>query len=618
MKARNIRLHYLFLISSFCLTVSHMCHAAATDEFVADIESSGYKQCLNGTWQFRLDPNNIGEKQQWCKPASLDEWKTVTVPSTYNIYEKGLKRYQGKGWYSKTFRLGKELGKNERVIIRFLGVPIRAKVWLNAKKLGEHLFPYTPFEFDSTEYLDSEGENVLVVLADNKALERAIPDPECGRAWWLCGGICRDVYLEVRPSAAITNLWLDTTMAGRKWSFVATAIVTNYGKKQVHNSIAVNLKDPDNKVVWKKTQDIITKPGENNIVLSGSLNGIKPWSPDNPILYEMTVSIEGERPYSRTIKTGFRQIETRGNGIYLNGKKMLLRGMSRHEFLAGHANVVPRERTLEDIKDFKGLGCNFLRTAHYTQHPYLHELCDEYGLLVWTEIPAWQSISDVLSDPAVIEKWGKPQIAEMINRYRRYPSVVVWSVGNEFSSERKDVARYVEQTTYFVREMDPTRLVTFASHRHQNDVCFGYVDFISINEYYGWYVGTVNDVGTVLDKIHEKFPDKPILVSEFGSGGTIDAASDSWPTNDQGCFSLDCQVRFLKAHMDQIFAPQRRDYVAGGLIWLYNDFDNFATGVWNKRPPKWKDVNLKGLVTIDRKRKPSFYMVKSYFHSLDK
>ena len=617
MKARNMRLHYLCLISSFCLTAIHMCSAAAADEFVPDINSSGYKQWLNGTWRFRLDPNNIGEKEQWCKPASLDEWKAVAVPSTYNIYEKDLKRYRGKGWYSKSFRLEKKLEKNEHVIIRFLGVPIRAKVWLNAKMLSQHLFPYTAFEFDATEYLNSEGENVLVVQADNKALERAIPDPKC-IGWWFCGGICRDVYLEVRPAIAITNLWLDTRMTGQKWSFAATAIVTNYAKKQVHNSITVNLKDPDKKAVWKKTKDIIAKPGENNIVLSGSLTSIQPWSPDSPTLYEMTASIEGEGPYSRTIKTGFRQIETRGSGIFLNGKKMLLRGMSRHEFLAGHANVISRERTLEDIKDFKELGCNFLRTAHYTQHPYLHELCDEYGLLVWTEIPAWQSISEVLSDPAVIEKWGKPQIAEMINQYRRYPSVVVWSVGNEFNSERKDVARYVEQTTDFVREMDPTRLVTFASHRRKNDVCFGYVDFIAINEYYGWYNGDINDLGPCLDWLHENFPDKPILVSEFGSGGSADAASETWPTNDQGCFSLDCQVRFLKAHMDQIFAPERRDYVAGGLIWLYNDFDNFATGVWHKRPPKWMDVNLKGLVTIDRKRKPSFDMVRSYFHSLDK
>jgi beta-glucuronidase len=222
----------------------------------------------------------------------------------------------------------------------------------------------------------------------------------------------------------------------------------------------------------------------------------------------------------------------------------------------------------------------------------------------------------VLSDTEVIEKWGKPQIAEMINQYRRYLSVVVWSVGNEFDSGNRNVAKYVKETTDFARKMDPTRLVTFASNRHRKDICFRYVDFIAVNEYYGWYHGDINDVGLYIDWLGEQFPDKPIMVSEFGSGGSGDATGDTWPANNQGCFTLDCQVKFLKAHMRQIFSAQRREYVAGGLIWLYNDFDNFNDSGFYKRPAKWTDVNLKGLVTIDRKRKPSFDMVKNYFNSL--
>ncbi|MHC4149149.1 MAG: sugar-binding domain-containing protein, partial [Planctomycetota bacterium] len=250
MKARWTRIYRLFLLISFCLFAVCACEATLADGFVPDITSSGYKLCLNGQWQFRLDPNNVGEEKQWWKSANAETWKTVKVPSTYNLYEERLKRYTGKAWYSKTFKLQKKLQQNEHVIIRFLGVPIRAKVWVNGHYSGEHLFPYTGFEFDATEHFNCEGDNVLVVQSDNKLLERAIPDAECGRAWWFCGGICRDVYLEVRPAVAITNLWLDTTMVGRKWSFAARAIVTNYGKKQVHNSIAVKLKDPDNKVVW--------------------------------------------------------------------------------------------------------------------------------------------------------------------------------------------------------------------------------------------------------------------------------------------------------------------------------------------------------------------------------
>jgi len=616
MKTRWTRTYRLFLLISFCLFAGCACEAALAGGFVPDIVSSGYKQCLNGQWEFRLDPNNIGEEERWWKTTNAKAWKTVEVPSTYNLYEERLKRYTGRAWYSKTFKLQKKLRQNERVIIRFLGVPIHAKVWVNGHYLGEHLFPYIGFEFDATEQFNCEGDNVLVVQVDNKLLEQAIPDTKCS-GWWICGGICRDVYLEIRPAIAITNLWLDTKMAGEGWSFDAISIVTNYGDEPADVPISVSIKDPNGKAIWTQTQEITAKPGENKISLSGSITGARPWSTDSPTLYEMTAAIQGKEPYSRTIKTGFRKVETRGGAIFLNGKKMLLKGLSRHELLANRGSIVPRERTLQDIKDVKELGCNFLRTAHYTQHPYLYELCDQFGLLVWTEIPAWQSNSETLAEPEIIEQWAKPQLAEMINQYRCYPSVVVWSVGNEFSSEKESVAGYVKQTTDFVRKSDPTRLVTFASNRRKNDVCFGYVDFIAINEYFGWYHGDINDIGPCLDWLHEKFPDKPILVSEFGSGGSADAGSDTWPTNNQGCFSLDCQVRFLKAHMNQIFAPTRRDYVAGGLIWLYNDFDNFNDSGFYKRPAKWTDVNLKGLVTIDRKRKPSFDMVKNYFNSLE-
>lgn len=615
MQVQQPRFWYLFLFSQICLFI-YVCEATFADEFVPDIKSSGYKLCLNGQWQFRLDPNDIGEKEQWWKSTSTNGWKTVEVPSTYNLYEEHLQRYQGKAWYSKTFTLGKKLQKNERAIIRFLGVPIRAEVWLNGGKLGSHLFPYIPFEFDATAYLSPQADNVLTVLVDNKLLRQAIPDTSCG-GWWVCGGICRDVYLEVRPDVAVTNLRLDTKMAGRKWKFDAVAIVTNCRDKSGRASVAVDIRDPAGNTVWTKTKKVNVKPGENKIALGGSLADIQPWSPQSPVLYDLMATVRADSVYSRTIKTGFRQIETRSTGVFLNGKKILIKGLSRHELLAGHGSVVPRERTLKDIEDIKELGCNFLRTAHYTQHPYLYDLCDRIGLLVWTEIPAWQSISEVLSDPEIIEKWGKPQIAEMINQYRSHPSIVVWSVGNEFSSEKPGIAEYVKQATDFVRKTDPTRLTTFASNRPRNDVCFPYVDFVAINEYSGWYYGDVNDIGPLLDWLHRKFPGKPIFVSEFGSGSTIDAASDSWPTRNQHCFSFDCQVRFLRTYLKQIFDPKRRQYVAGGLIWLYSDFDNFNDAGFYKRPPKWTNVNLKGLVTIDRTRKPSFDLVKSFFNSLD-
>ncbi len=622
MKTQWISVCCLFLFSQVCLFANYFCGTAHADSFIPDIKSSGSKLCLNGQWQFRLDPNNIGEQQHWWKSHGRQDWGTIDVPSTYNMINKDMKWYQGKAWYSRTFKLKEQLQKNQRAILRFLGVSLRGKVWLNGHYLGEHLFPYTAFEFDATDYLNRKGDNYLVVQADNKILARAIPDARWN-GWWFYGGIHRDVYMELRPSVAITNLWLDTKMAGQGWNFEAVSIVTNYGKRTVSASLTVSLHNSQNQTIWTQTENIIAKPGDNELRLKGSLTEINAWTPNSPTLYKMTATIDGDCPYSRTIKTGFRQIETHGSQILLNGKPLLIKGTARHEEFSKYGNAVPHERTRLDIQDVKELGSNFLRTAHYTQHPYFYELCDELGLLVWTEIPAWKTSPDVLADPQIFETYAKPQLAEIVNQYRRYLSVVIWSVGNEFPSDTEKAAWYVERACDFVRKMDPTRLVTFASDRHredkpdEQDISFPYVDLIAVNEYYGWYYGTIYDVGHMLDRLHKKFPDKPILVSEFGSGAAADVQLDAEFLDRGKNYSLDYQLKSLQIHMEQIFSPKRRKYVAGGLIWVYSDFED-PHRIHKGHPVQWNYVNLKGLVTLNRSRKPSFDLVKRFFKFLDK
>lgn len=621
MKTRITQFCCLFLFSQVCLFADYFCGPAHADDFIPDIKSSASILCLNGQWQFRLDPNNVGEQQRWWKDSSRQDWGTIDVPFTYNMINKDMKWYQGKAWYSRTFKLKEQLKKNQRAILRFLGVSLRGKVWLNGHYLGEHLFPYTGFEFDATDHLNPEGDNYLVVQADNKILTRAIPDARWN-GWWFYGGIYRDVYIELRTSVATTNLWLDTKMAGQGWDFEAVSVVTNYGKRTANASLTISLHNSKNQPIWMQTKDITVKPGDNEVRLNGSLMEIDAWSPDSPTLYEMTATINGGCPYSRTIKTGFRQIEAHGSQILLNGKPLLIKGTARHEEFTKYGSAVPHQRTRLDIEDVKELGSNFLRTAHYTQHPYFYQLCDELGLLVWTEIPAWKTSPNVLADPQIFETYAKPQLAEMVNQYRRYPSVVIWSIGNEFPSDTEKAAWYVEHACDFVRRMDPTRLVTFASDRHredkpkEQDISFPYVDVISVNEYYGWYYGTIYDVGRMLDRLHKKFPDKPILVSEFGSGAAADVQSGAEFLDKGKNYWLDYQLKSLQIHMEQIFSPTRRKYVAGGLIWVYSDFED-PHRIHKGHPVQWNYVNLKGLVTLNRSRKPSFDLVKRFFKFLD-
>jgi beta-galactosidase/beta-glucuronidase len=239
------------------------------------------------------------------------------------------------------------------------------------------------------------------------------------------------------------------------------------------------------------------------------------------------------------------------------------------------------------------------------------------GFLIWTEIPAWKTDTEVLTDPGVWQKYGKPQLQSLVHNFRSHPSVVLWSVGNEFNSDSDLGAEYVQRSTQFVRSLDPTRLVSFASDRHrpgQTDNSFAFVDVIAVNEYYGWYYYTMNDVGDMLDRLHSDWPDKPILVAEFGSGSLQDMRNQN-PEDSGKDYSIDYQNKFISRHLEQIYAPERRDYVVGSLVWLYNDFPD-PHRVGSGHPVQNNYVNSKGLVTQDRTRKPAFDLVKEYFNQL--
>jgi beta-glucuronidase len=191
----------------------------------------------------------------------------------------------------------------------------------------------------------------------------------------------------------------------------------------------------------------------------------------------------------------------------------------------------------------------------------------------------------------------------MIAQRRTHPSVVVWSVGNEFPSDREPVARYVARATALVREIDPTRLVTFASDRRERDIAFDSADFIAINEYFGWYYGSISDFAGNLDKMHEKWPTKPIVVSEFGAEGILGWKNSSPPDTGMD-YSEDHQVKLVGTHLSYILDPARKSYMAGALLWVYADFPNPSAFQRSPaHPPIAAYMNCKGLVTDDRRHK---------------
>lgn len=590
----------------------------------ADDRTDDPRQTLNGAWEFRFDDADEGELVGWFAPDAAWPQSTIDIPSTWNAVFPERLWYQGPAWYRRDFDVPATWPDGGRIFVRFGGAALRARVWLNGVELGEHLFGFTPFEFDLTDHLHPNG-NRLVVRVDNAILDRAIPDAEWD-GWWNWGGIYRDVTLIRRPDVHLANMWMDTRMSGDAWSASIHAIVRNSRPSRVAATLEVALADATGPV-WSRIVPASLGRGETAIALEAAFGDVATWSPDSPTLYTLTATLK-ELPsgpqrekirHTRNVRTGFRQIETDRGRILLNGEPLRIRGVNYHEEYPGVGNAVPMERVREDLKTMRELGVNMVRLAHYPQADHVYDLCDEMGFLVWDEIPAWQTSAATLGDEEVLETWAKPQLAEMIDAHRAHPSVVFWSVANEIPTETYRAGWYVENTTAFVRAMDPTRLVTYASDRQRLPLAvlnlergFPFVDVIAINEYYGWYYGDVDDVGGVLDAWHERYPDKPILVSEFGAEAVYGWSDDS-PTPDK--YSEDYQIHLLSTHLAQIYAPGRTDYVAGGIIWVFADFPD-PHRIGDGHPPEYNYLNTKGLVTRDRIRKRSFDVVREFFEGL--
>jgi beta-glucuronidase len=570
---------------------------------------------LGGVWDFRYDADSRGEAGGWYSSGAGPVWTRIQVPGSFDQTLRNDVLYQGKAWYRTWFEVAPATG--ERVLLRFDGVAIRSKVWVNGTLAGEHLFPYTGFTLDVTGLVRA-GANRLVVLADNQLLKDAIPDTNC-TGWWNYGGINRAVWLETVPAVYATDLAATTKRNSTGgWDVAIGATLRNAGtaagRGPMRAMLSAVLSDARGSIVWTGEWTEALPPGATQTTGGGVVRDVDAWSPQRPALYRLKLTVRaGGASFETTAPVGFRQIEVKGTKILLNGEPVFFKGVNYHEMYPGVGMTLSREQVRRDLLDMKAMGANFVRLAHYSHDRQVYELADELGLMVRSEIPALQTHAETLGSDAVWEAYGAPQLKEMIAQRRMHPSVVVWSVGNEFPSDREPVAKYVARATALVRELDGTRLVTFASDRREKDIAFEWVDFIAINEYFGWYYGAIPDFAGVLDKMHEKWPGKPIVVSEFGSESIV-GWKNAAPKDSGMDYSEDYHIKLVGTHLGYIFDPARSGYMSGALLWVYADFPNpSAFQRLPAHPPVAAYMNLKGLVTDDRRHKRVWAVVQHAF-----
>lgn len=585
---------------------------------------------INDAWKFFK-----GESPKAYKPSFNDEnWLDVNIPHDFNGGSDGVNNdvfngrfdfkndhdkrmmYKGSGWYRKNFSIDKKF-KDKKIFIEFEAVSLEANVWVNGKKVGTHKGGYTAFEFDITPLVKFGKTNVLTVKADNTNNPLIAPwmDDEQKSFphsfdYAIYGGIYRDVHLHITDPVRIERV-LNTADCGGQAPAVVTieTKVMNYSKNDKKVSLKTMIYSPDGQIVATKnsTKNI---PANTEISFKQSqseFDNLKMWDVDNPNLYKVKSEISSEGKVIDDYESifGFRYFSLANNsGFKLNGKKVLIRGINRHQDMEGLGYALPNEQHHKDVKLIKEGGFNFIRHAHYPCDREFAKACDEQGVMLWLEIPYTGSTS---ADPKFLENC-KSQMKEMITQYYNNPSVIVWGVGNESdrSGAKESVSnRYNKELHELAKELDPGRMTTGCNFKYESN--HKTVDVYAPQDWTGWYHAEMDKympeeiIGEYGCSVHLPFHSAEKLEPSIDYKA---ASNHKYWTQEFGAFihEYKCSV-----------GESRSDSFPGHFVWVAFDFASPRLGRGSNPIPF---MNQKGLFLHDHKTpKDVYYFYQSMYRS---
>lgn len=584
---------------------------------MTQIGSSGFEReliDLSGFWYFKTDPEGRGEFEKWFEEEQLKDWDKLYVPCPWNEQDSAYTWYMGKAWYLREFYIPRDWD-GKAVSIFFEGVNYRAKVWVNRVFLGEHEGGFTPFCFRIEDKLRFGCDNRVSVMVDNTLTKKTVPPGEGMNRTYFdffhYGGIYREVYLLSTSKLYVNDVTLRTSIESRKGIVSASVNISNETIETRSCQLILRVIDTDSKkVVSEDSEPLILKPSSSITVEKRIfVENARLWCPENPHLYKFVAAIVDSGNEIDVFETrfGIRTVSIENGRILLNGRPVFLKGFGRHEDFPILGKTLNGAILRRDFGLMKELGCNSFRTSHYPYSRTHMDLADEYGFLVILEMPTvglWQGV-ERLDDPEIMEK-VKKMIREAIQRDKNRPSVIMYSLFNEPDSCREEFRTLLKEAIEEARRNDPTRPVTFASCMHLEDKALDMVDVLCFNFYYGWYTlcgdleAASRTLGKVLDELHGKHPDKPLVVTEFGADAIAGVHRDP-----PEMWSEEYQAELIKTYWNIILSKK---YVVGGHIW---NFADFRVG----QSPGRTTLNRKGVFTRTRDPKLSAKIVKELFRN---
>lgn len=551
--------------------------AAPTDS-AADVR----RLSLNGLWKFSADYQNWGDKAQWFSPKTGDGgWDTLKVPGTWS-HDPRFIGFIGAGWYRQRFT-PPEVKPGEHVRLAFGAVFRRARVWLNGELLGSHDFGYTPFEFDVTDRLKPGVPNLVVVCADN-SWTKLSGQPVV--AWWDDGGIIRDVELLVGPGIYVARQKVEAApdLAAGTAAVRLRAWVRNTTKSSQRVRVRAEISREETWLALPPAaaETEVASGATATVELNFTLakDQVSLWQLDAPVPYQMRTTVDGHA--RDTVRFGLRRFETRGTQLLLNGHPIRLAGANRHASYPGGGQDEPTDVIVRDLQLMKAAGLVFQRLIHYPVPPAVLDWADRHGMLMIAEASHTHFPENDLDSPEMQSTFQR-QHREMMERDWNHPSIIAWSVANEIAADTPPGVRWVKTMRDFTLGLDPTRLVVFASNTVSKAKLMPegegsvHADFVCLNT----YGATPQQNAANIDRAHALFPDKPLIVTEYG-------LRRNW---------VEDEVERVDWFREMLAIFRARPFVSGASIWSFNDYRSRYVGT---SPNGWREWGI-----VDPERKPT-------------
>lgn len=470
---------------------AHSDHVCYANWYEKQNEESSYRKNLNGLWNFSYAKNmNLAVEGFQAADYDCKNWDTIRVPAHIQMegYDvphytnitypwEGMERivpgeipteFNPVASYVKYFTLPEHM-KDKRVAISFQGVESGFAVWLNGHYVGYSENSFDPAEFELTQYL-CEGENKLAVRVWKWSSSSWCEDQD----FFRFSGIYRDVYLYVIPEVHLWDVKIVPTLSAdlSEGTLNVTTTISGYGK------VEVQLWDKDETLLYGEIQTVEGYETELSVCcMQGTVYNPRLWSAEEPNLYLLKIFLnnsKGEKVEVTTQNVGFRRFEMMDGIMTLNGKRIVFKGVNRHEFSSITGRVPNKEEVMKDIVTMKQHNINAIRTSHYPDDKLLYELCDIYGIYLIAEnnMESHGSMDAMYRGkitreevvPGDNEEWLGMMLDRVNSCYQRnknHPAILVWSCGNESCG-----GNVIYQMSQKFRELDPYRLLHYEGIFH--------------------------------------------------------------------------------------------------------------------------------------------------------